>query len=69
MKEFQILAATSLMCQGKVPRGRPSLQTPPPAKKHCVQPGPQLDLNLNLLKFSNGRLLSNDWQSEKLEIT
>jgi hypothetical protein len=26
-------------------------------------------LNLNLLKFSNGRLLSNDWQSEKLEIT
>ncbi|CAB3995710.1 Hypothetical predicted protein [Paramuricea clavata] len=44
MKEFQIRAATSLMCQGKVPRGRPSLQTPPPAKKHRVQPGPQLDI-------------------------
>jgi hypothetical protein len=24
MKEFQIWAATSLMCQGRVPRGRPS---------------------------------------------
>lgn len=44
MKEFQIQVATSLMCQGKVPRGRPSLQTPPPAKKHRVQPGPQLDI-------------------------
>ncbi len=34
MKEFQIQAATSLMCQGKVPCGRRSLQSPPPAKKH-----------------------------------
>jgi hypothetical protein len=47
MKEFQIQAATSFMCQGKVPRGRPSLQTPPPAKKHCVQPGPQLDVRFD----------------------
>jgi hypothetical protein len=47
MKEFQIQAATSLMCQGKVPRGRPSLQTPPPVKKHCVQPGPQLDVRFD----------------------
>ncbi len=47
MKEFQIQAATSLMCQGKVRRGRPSLQTAPPAKKHRVQPGPQLDVRFD----------------------
>ena len=44
MKEFQIQAATSLMCQGKIPCGRRSLQSPPPAKKHRVQPSPQLDV-------------------------
>ena len=43
MKEFQIQAATSLMSTGKMPRRRPSLQSPPPAKKHKVQPSPQLD--------------------------
>jgi hypothetical protein len=37
MKEFQIQAAASLMCQGKVPRDRPSLQTPPPAKKKALE--------------------------------
>ena len=47
MKEFQIQAATSLMCQGKVRRGRPSLQTLPPAKKHRVHPGPQLDVRFD----------------------
>ena len=44
MKEFQIQAATSLMCQGKVARGRPSLQSPTPAKKFRVHPSPQLDI-------------------------
>ena len=44
MKEFQTQAATSLMCQGKVPRGCPSLESAPPAKRNRVQPGPQLDI-------------------------
>ena len=43
MKEFQIQAATSLMSTGKMPCGLPLLQSQPPAKKHKVQPSPQLD--------------------------
>ena len=30
--------------QGNVPCGRPSLQSPPPAKKFRVHPSPQLDV-------------------------
>ena len=41
----------------------------PDKDKTARHMNPYLNLNLNLLKFSNGRLLSNDWQSEKLEIT
>ena len=44
MKDFQIQAANSLMCQGKTTWGRPSLQSPPSIKKHRVQPKPQLDI-------------------------
>ena len=44
MKDFQVQASTSLMCCGKPSRGRPSLATPPPAKKRHVQPAPQLDI-------------------------
>ena len=44
MKDFQVKATVSLISQGKVSQGRPSFNSPPPAKKHCVKPRPQDDI-------------------------
>ena len=47
MKDFQVKAAVSLISQGKVSRGRPSFNSPPPAKKPCVKLRPQENIRFD----------------------